>query len=90
MTETTKKEPTKKKSKAVTSALGEPLMAELEAAAKLTGESQAELVRCVFEKFAPTAAKIAAASMFFKGAKAQENLRALTKTYEQVAGEALE
>ena len=85
-----KKAVEKKKSKAVTSALGDKLMAELEAAAKLTGESQAELVRCVFEKFAPTAAKIASASMFFKVAEAQENLRTLTKTYEQIAGESLE
>lgn len=77
MTETTKKEPTKKKSKAVTSALGEPLMAELEAAAKITGESQAELVRCVFERYAPTEVEIASAFLEREIASQQAKLAAM-------------
>ena len=87
MTETTKKEPTKKKSKAVTSALGEPLMAELEAAAKITGESQAELVRSVFTKYAPTAKKIAAAHMGLKIEEEKLRLAKLTDDYEVMLGE---
>jgi len=51
----------KKTSKSVTSGLGEKLMAELDAAATITGQSKAELVRVVFERYAPTRREIASA-----------------------------
>lgn len=85
MTEDKKPEP-KKKSKAVTSALGEKLMGELEAAAKLTGESQAELVRCVFEQHAPTAKLIASSHMERKIKEQREKLAGLTAAYEAMTG----
>lgn len=84
-----KKAAEKKKSKAVTSALGDKLMAELEDAAKLTGESQAELVRCVFEQYAPTAKMIAAAHMERKIKEQRDKLAALTAAFAAMTGEAV-
>lgn len=52
----------KKKSRnSVTAGLGDALKAELDAAAQITGQSNAELVRVVFETFAPSRQKIAEA-----------------------------
>jgi hypothetical protein len=51
----------KKTRNSVTSGLGDALGAELEAAAKITGQSKAELVRVVFETHAPSRQKIAEA-----------------------------
>lgn len=52
---------TKKPRNSVTAGLGDALKAELDAAATITGQSNAELVRVVFETFAPTRQKIAGA-----------------------------
>lgn len=71
MTETTKK------SKAVTSRLGDKLMLALKKASEITGQPQAELVRCVFERYAPTEVEIASAFLEREIAAQQAKLQAM-------------
>lgn len=67
----------KKKSQAVTSKLGDKLMLALSKASEITGQPQAELVRCVFSRYAPTEVEIASAYLEREIAAQKAKLAAL-------------